>query len=290
MKKYQAELLYDAKCALGEGPVFDEARNGLYWLDITDNRIYFLDFASGQCVYTQLDRQIGSIVPTDRGRFLAGMDNGVYLIDGLQYTPYCLMPESEPAYARFNDGKCDPAGRFIVGTQAAPNEAGLAHLFTVDAKDSYRIITGGIGCSNGLAWTQDGKTMYYVDTTSKTPSRICAFDYDVETGEATNRRDIIDFSKEAAKGILADGMTIDRDGNLWIAEWGGYGVGCWDPKTGEKIAWVDVPTERVSCCTFGGKDYATLYITTADGNGEHSGGVFAVKMDTSGFPACKFRE
>ena len=88
MKEYQAELLYDAKCVLGEDPIYDDVREGLYWLDITKNRIYFLDFNTGQCMYNQLDRQIGSIVQTDRGKFLAGMDNGVYLIDGLQYAPY----------------------------------------------------------------------------------------------------------------------------------------------------------------------------------------------------------
>lgn len=290
MKCYQAELLLDAKCALAECPIYDEEKDGLYWLDIEQNRIFFLDFATKQCLYTQMDRKIGSIVLTDQGRLLAGMDDGVYLIDGLSCRPYCMIPESYGDSIRFNDGKCDPQGRFIVGTTASPNNAGLGGLFSVSGKDRYQMLYPGLGCSNGLAWTEDGRTMYHVDTLVQTPSYICKTDYDPDTGCIQNRRTAIDFSKEAAKGILADGMAIDRDGNLWIAEWKGYGVGCWNPQTGEKIAQVQVPAEKVSSCAFGGKDYDTLYITTAAGEGTYSGGIFCVKTETAGYPAVKYRE
>ena len=290
MKHYQAELLLDAGCALGECPVYDEARHGLYWLDIEKNRIYYLDFTSHSCLYTQMDRKIGSIVLTDQGKLLAGMDDGVYLIDRLTCTPYCMIAESNGDHIRFNDGKCDPWGRFVVGTSASPNNAGLGGLFSVSGKDRYQMLFPGLGCSNGLAWSLDGRTMYHVDTLVQTPSYISASDYDPETGSIQNRRMVIDFSKEAGKGYLADGMAIDRDGNLWIAEWHGYGVGCWNPETGEKLAQVSVPAAKVSSCAFGGKDYDTLFITTAAGDGQYSGGVFTVKTDTTGFPAVKFRE
>ena len=290
MKEYQATLLLNAGCALGEGPVYDETRDGLYWLDIEKNRIHYLDFASGRSLYLQMDRPIGSMVLTDRGRILAGMDDGVYMIEDLRITPYCLMKEAADEAIRFNDGKCDPAGRFVVGTQVNPNDAELGNLFSVVGKDTYQILNPGLGCSNGLAWSLDEKIMYHVDTLVQTPSYISASDYDPKTGHIENRRTAIDFSKEAAQGILADGMAIDRDGNLWIAEWKGYGVGCWNPKTGEKLAQVQVPAEKVSSCTFGGKDYDTLYITTAAGEGAHGGGIFSVKTDTAGFPAVKYRE
>ena len=130
--------------------------------------------------------------------------------------------------------------------------------------------------------------MYHVDTISARPSEITAADYDPKTGAVTNRRPVIDFSKEAGQGILADGMAIDRDGNLWIAEWNGYCVGCWDPETGEKIAQVQVPVARVSSCAFGGKDYQTLFITTAAGDGEHAGDIFCAKVEAVGYPAVKF--
>jgi len=290
MKEYQAKLLLDAGCALGEGPVYDEKNGGLYFVDIEKNRIHYLDLASGQTMYMQLDRPIGSMVLTDRGRILAGLDDGVYLIDGLRYAPLCTMAESYAPNIRFNDGKCDPSGRYLVGTQVDPNDAKQGCLFSVSADGSYHVISDDLGCSNGLAWSADLKTMYHVDSLEQTPSRIFAFDYDVETGAAVNRREIIDFSKEASRGIQADGMTIDRNGNLWIAEWDGYGVGCWDPKTGRKIAWVHVPAEKVTCCTFGGKDYATLYITTAAGGGEYGGGVFTADVGVKGCPTVLFRE
>lgn len=290
VKEYQATLLLDAGCALGEGPVYDETRDGLYWLDIEKNRIHYLDFASGRSLYLQLDRPIGSMVLTDRGRILAGMDDGVYMIEDLRITPYCLMAEAADEAIRFNDGKCDPAGRFVVGTQVTPNDAELGNLFSVSGKDTYRILNPGLGCSNGLAWTADGKTLYHVDTLVKVPSRIYAFDYDPETGAATNRREVIDYTPLAEKGCLADGMTIDRDGNLWLADWGGYGISCWDPRTGERIARVSVPAEKVSCCAFGGKDYKTLYITTAAGNGAYAGGIFTAETGAAGYPPVRFRE
>lgn len=290
MDTYQAELLIDTECAIAECPVYDEEKHGLYWLDIQKNRIYYLDLTSCQCLYTQMDRKIGSIVPTDSGRFLAGMDDGIYLVDGLTYAPYCWVPESIFENIRFNDGKCDPQGRFVVGTSATPNYAGQGFLISVGAKGNYQMLYPGLGCSNGLAWTEDGKIMYHVDTLVSIPSYIAAVDYDPETGAVSNRRPAINFSKEAAQGILADGMAIDRDGNLWIAEWNGYGVGCWNPKTGEKIAKIQVPAAKVSSCAFGGKDYQTLYITTAAGDGEHAGGIFAAKVDAIGYPAVKFRE
>ena len=290
MKEYQAKLILDAGCALGEGPVYDEAENSLYFVDIEKNRIHCLDFTTGKQTYMQLDRPIGSMVLTDHGGILAGLDDGVYRIDGLRYEPFCTMKESEAPNIRFNDGKCDPAGRYIVGTQVDPNGAKQGCLFSVSADGSYYVISDDLGCSNGLAWSADRKTMYHVDSLEQTPSRIFAFDYDVETGAATNRREIIDFSQEASRGIQADGMTIDQNGNLWIAEWDGYGVGCWNPQTGEKIAWVRVPAEKVTCCTFGGKDCATLYITTAAGGGEYGGGVFTADVEAKGFPSVLFRE
>jgi len=289
MQMIQANLLIDAGCSLAEGPIYVEEKNGLYWVDIEKNRIYFLDLTTNICLYTQLDTQIGSIVLTEDGKLLAGLENGVYLVDGLRYEPYCLMQEAFAENIRFNDGKCDPKGRFVVGTQVVPNPEKTGCLFSVSGKDAYQVLSSGLGCSNGLAWSGDGKTMYHIDTLVQEPSRIYAFDYDVETGSVANQREILDFSREAEKGVLADGMTIDERGNLWIAEWGGHGVGCWNPQTGEKIAWISVPTEFVTCCSFGGKDYATLFITTASGKNGGTGGVFAAVPGVRGMAPNRFR-
>ena len=147
MKTYQAELLVDAKCQLAECPIYDEERHGLYWLDIEANRVFYLDLTTNACRRTQMDRKIGSVVPTDRGRFLAGMDDGVYLIDGLSCEVYCSIAESEGDHIRFNDGTCDPQGRFVVGTSASPNSAGLGALCSVSGKDCYQMLYPGLGCS-----------------------------------------------------------------------------------------------------------------------------------------------
>lgn len=290
MKQYRAELIAPAGCTLGEGPIYDDARRGLWWVDIADNRIFYVDLNTGRYLWTQLDKPIGSMVVTDKDRLLAAMDDGYYLIDGLRCIPYCSMAADMAENVRFNDGKCDPAGRFVAGTQVTPNDAELGALFSSGEKGSYRVLAGKLGCSNGLAWTEDGRTLYHIDTLVEVPSRLWVYDYNVETGEVAHPRVAKKYVEEAAQGILMDGMTIDRGGNLWIAEWNGWGVGCWDPKTGEKIAWVDVPAEKVTCCCFGGQDFDTLYITTAAGEGEHAGGVFAAKVEAKGFPAVKFHE
>ena len=242
MKEIQAELLIDSQCVIAEGPVYDEDCNGLYWTDFKRGTLHFLDLDGGAHNELTIRRNLGCFVLTDRGRILAGLDDGVYFLDRVRCIPLCKPAEASRPTVRFNDGKCDPAGRFVLGTATSENASGRGALFSVTGKDEYKLLCDGLGCSNGLAWSLDRKTMYHIDTLLARPSDVCAFDYDVETGAATNRRKVLDYTEQAKAGVLPDGMTIDRDGNLWIAEWGGYGVSCWDPRTGEKLAHVSFPS------------------------------------------------
>lgn len=290
MKEIQAKILVDAKCTLAEGPFYDETCNGLYWTDITPGNLHFYDLETGEHNYVHIGRNLGSFALTDKGRIIAGLDDGIYILQGPRCIPYCKPAAALRDDCRYNDGKCDPFGRFVVGTACTPNNAQQGTLVSVSGKDKSMDLCGGIGCSNGLAWSLDNKTMYYVDTLVETPSTITAFDYDGATGVASNRREIINYAEKAAKGWLADGMTIDCNGNLWIAEWRGYGVACYDPRTGEQLAHISVPAKFVSCCTFGGKDYSKLFITTAASDDEFGGGVFVAEPGVTGFAPVRFKE
>ncbi|MBE6963630.1 MAG: SMP-30/gluconolactonase/LRE family protein [Ruminococcaceae bacterium] len=291
MKEIQATLLADSKCVLGEGPVYDETCHGLYWTDITTGRLHFMDLETGEHNYLHIGRNLGCFALTDKGRIVAGLNDGIYILDGPRCIPYCKPAEGlRPPDTRYNDGKCDPFGRFVLGTSVEPNDSEKGCLVSVDGRDSYQVLCDGLGCSNGLAWSLDGKTMYHVDTLDFSPSVISAFDYDPATGAASNRRQAVDFTEKAKSGILPDGMAIDENGNLWIAEWGNYCVACYDPRTGEQIARISLPVEHVTCCTFGGKNFDKLYITTASISGEPGGGVYVAEPGVHGFPTTRFKE
>jgi sugar lactone lactonase YvrE len=165
-----------------------------------------------------------------------------------------VSPEKELTRNRFNDGKCDPAGRFWVGSMGPRYQASL---YRITANGTCDKMVDSVTISNGIVWTADKKTMYYIDTNT---GEVRAFDYDNSTGDIANSRVVIKFPS----GIgMPDGMSIDAEGMLWIAHWGGYCVGRWNPATGKMIAKIEVPAPNVTSCAFSGKNLDVLYITTA---------------------------
>ena len=161
----------------------------------------------------------------------------------------------------------------------------------MDTDLSVRTVLSGVTLSNGLVWTQDEKTMYYIDSGT---SQVEAFDYDRECGTISNRRSIVEIP--ADEGIL-DGMTIDANGNLWVAVYRAGEVRCWAPSNGELLDTVEVPgAKQVTSCAFGGRDLDELYITTAsDGLTDEerkeqplAGSLFRVKPGVAGVPAFEF--
>jgi len=199
-------------------------------------------------------------------------------------------PEAHLPHNRFNDGKCDPAGRFWAGTMEYSFKENRGTLYCLDRDGSVRKMLGDIGISNGLAWSLDGSVMYYIDTLT---SAVRAFDFDMETGAIRNERTAIRVPEEMGH---PDGMTIDAEGMLWIALWGGGQVGRWNPDNGELLTSISCPVSLTTACAFGGKELDTLYITSAvdDLSGEqlekepHAGGLFAVRPGCQGIAAYRF--
>jgi len=279
------ELLLDAKATLGEGPAWDAKTQTLYWVDILEKRVY-----AGTKILAQLDDYIGCLAPRKNGNLVLGTRSGFadLNVDTGQLTVLASL-DSELPTNRINDGKCDPAGRFLAGTmdmnETDPNGA----LYSFDGKQITRLLDG-ITISNGLAWSPDHKTFYYIDTPTR---EVKAFDYDLSTGQIANPRVAIHVPDSLG---WPDGMTSDADGNLWIALWGGAQVTKWNPNAGKLLEQIAVPALHTSACVFGGKDMNELHITSArKGMSEAdlkkfplSGGLFKVVTDVTGMPTFKF--
>lgn len=291
MVEKNVELVIDAKAQLGEGPAWDEDAQLLYWVDILGKTIHTYDPLSLKEEMIQLDEHIGAVVPAKNGGLIAALQRGFYFIDLPSETLSKIAdPEQHLPNNRFNDGKCDPKGRFWAGTMAYDAAEGQANLYCLEEGKEVVKKLDQVTISNGIAWSTDFKTMYYIDTPTK---EVVAFDYDLDTGNISNKRVVIEIQDKMGN---PDGMTSDMDGNLWIAHWGGNQVSNWNPHTGELLGSISVPAPQVTSCVFGGKNRDELYITSARAgmNEEqlekypHAGGVFRVKVGVKGAPTFKY--
>ena len=286
----QAELLFDAKATLGEGPIWDARTQTLYWLDILNKRIY-----SDGDILVELDEFVGCIAPRQNGGLILTKRFSFWMLDQTQDEPASVRTTllaplvDEPSNNRFNDGKCDPRGRFLAGTMDMGEKDPNGSLYSLDGKTVTKIL-GDVTISNGMAWSPDHKTFYYIDTPTRT---VRAFDYDLETGAIANPRQVIYVPETLG---WPDGMTSDMQGNLWIAMWGGAKMTKWNPNTGELLEQIPVPAKNVSSCVFGGKNMNELYMTSARIGLDDAtltqypltGGVFRLETKVEGMPTFEF--
>jgi sugar lactone lactonase YvrE len=281
----KTELLFDTKATLGEGPIWHARTQTLYWIDILEKRIY-----CGGDVLSELDDLIGCIAPRKSGGLVLAQRVGFASLelDSVGLTPLA-SPSEELSTNRFNDGKCDPRGRFLAGTMDMGETDPTGSLYSFDGTSITKLLSN-VTISNGMAWSPDYKTFYYIDTPTRT---VRAFDYDLETGAIANARIAVSISESLG---WPDGMTSDVQGNLWIAMWGGAQVTKWDPNTGELLEQLPVPAKNVSSCVFGGKNLNELYITSARKGLDEAtlaqypltGGVFRIQTSVEGMPTFEF--
>lgn len=279
------ELLYDIKATLGEGPVWDAQTETLYFIDILNKRIY----ANGD-VFLESDETIGCLSLRKNGGLIFTKRASIWTCesDTSQLTLLFTLTD-EPADIRFNDGKCDPRGRFLAGTMDMNETDPNGSLYSVEGRSVTRLFDN-VTISNGLAWSPDYRILYYIDTPSH---EVKAFDYDLENGTIGNKRVVIKISDTLGH---PDGMTSDKQGNLWIAMWGGAKVTKWNPNTGQLLEQIPVPAKNVSSCVFGGKNMNELFLTSARvGLDEETlkeypltGGVFRLETNVEGMPSFKF--
>lgn len=287
----ELEVVWDAGATLGEGPIWYDSK--LHWVDIEEGRVHIYHPKDEKKETFQLSGKIGTVVPRKSGGLVLAMENGFALFDPKKerLTPL-PNPPAETLAGRFNDGKCDPQGRFWAGTMASRDGKAIGSLYRLDPDFQCEIIQNEIGCSNGLTWSKDQSTFYYIDSFK---NRIEAYDFDADSGDISNLRIIAD-TPAGKNPPIYDGMTIDSEGLLWVARWTGNGVQCIDPTTGKVVEQIDVPVRKVTACWFGGDDLKDLYITTAsvDETEEqlkdqpHAGALFRCRPGAQGLPAVPF--
>lgn len=284
-KKIQADLAFKAKATTGEGSIWHSDRKTLFWVDIEGKTLYEYSPDKQDCRTWEFDRMVSTVVPETDSTVVVSLQNEIVRVnlnDG-SLSSVAPIPDHE-GKVRCNDGKCDPAGRLWIGTMGFGAPKGAGTLYTVTPDGTVTTKLEEVTISNGIVWSANRKYMYYNDTET---GRVARYRYDENTADILF--DGVAVSMSPGTGS-PDGMAIDSNDNLWVAQWGGFGVYCYNPYTGELLAKVEVPAPNVASCAFGGEGMNTLYITTAraglsDEQLEEyplSGSLFVCKPDVNG--------
>lgn len=282
----------DIKARLGEGALWDYKNQRLLWIDIEQGILHVFDPKTGKNESFEQSMRIGTVVPIDTGGFVVALEDGIYTFDPAtgKRMKRATPPELKPGI-RFNDGKCDPAGRFWAGTMSVNDERNAGALYRFDGDFSFEKMIDSVSISNGIAWSLDKKRMYYIDTPTR---KVVGYDYDNATGSISNGK--VTIAIPAGMGS-PDGSVLDEEGMLWIGMWGGGCVTRWNPETGELLQTIEIPALNVTSCAFGGDKMDILYVTTAGiGMSEEkkvqfpdAGKLFSVKPGIKGIPASYFQ-
>ena len=262
METYRAHPVSKERVDIGECCRWDAVSQRLLWVDVFTGRLFVARFDGHQLDTTsvvEVPGHLTAVAPLanrEEGWVIASNQGFSTLTPGGLTTALCHPEAGKGGAVRMNDGSCDPAGRFWAGSMAYDASPGAGSLYRLDGADRWTTVLTGVTISNGLGWSPDGRQMYYVDSG---PGTVSALAYDVDTGEATARRLLI--SVDPSEGV-PDGLCVDADGFLWVAIWGAGQVRRYSPE-GVQTAVVEVPATQPTCCTLGGADGTTLFITTA---------------------------
>jgi sugar lactone lactonase YvrE len=245
-----------AQAELGEGPLWHHDR--LYWVDITGHALYCTWPDEPRHQRWQFDRPVTAVLPRRAGGLVLAMSDGLYHFDPARGSLALLHLIEDGQPTRCNDAKCDAAGRLWVGTMPWGKGSGnIGALYRYDTAGRLAQVFFGISCSNGLAWSADQCTLYYIDTGTRRVDR-CALE--PLSGTVLSRQPLLEVAPALG---YPDGMAIDAEGHLWVGHWGGWAVVRYHGQTGAELARVALPVARVTSCAFGGPGFERLYITTA---------------------------
>ncbi len=254
----KAVLEFQINSKLGEGANWNYRSQELYWVDIEGQLLHIYDPKTKINRTLSTPSRIGTVVPSSENEAIIALEDGIYKINTVSGVISLLsdieanMPEN-----RFNDGKCDPNGNLWVGSMHLEQTEANANLYKIESDGKTTKMLDSITISNGIVWTSDKKTMYYIDTPT---NKIMAFDFDLTNSTISNKRVAVEVSETIG---YPDGMAIDEEDMLWVGLWNGNAVARFDPETGKLISKIEVPAHNVTSCSFGGENLDVLYITTA---------------------------
>ena len=286
----EAVCIVNTRDSLGESPLWDPVTERLFWVDINRCLIHQLDPRTGEITDWPCKTEPGCLGRADNGRLVAGLRDGFYFFSpATGEFERITDPEPGKPENRVNDGKVDRAGRFWAGTMRDPNpDEPCGALYKLEGQTALQMLDG-IRIPNSLCWSPDNQTLYFSDTRARV---IWGFDFNLASGELTNRRLFVDLQGQLGR---PDGATVDTEGYLWSAEYGGGRVVRYTPDgTVDKV--VNLPVANVTCPTFGGTDYKTLFITTASqrltenelAEQPLAGGLFSLTVTVAGLPEPVF--
>lgn len=260
MKKQISDLieLFAAENELGEGPLWLSYRNSLCWVDIQKHEVFEYSLNDKKVRSWKINKHVSLLVETDKkGSLLIGLKGGIALLNMESNEVLELLSlEEENGNSRTNDGGVDPNGNLWIGTLDMGFREDAGALYMLERSEFQKKIPKTT-IANGLVWSKDGRTMYFIDSPK---GNVQAFAYNEADDSIQFQNNVIAVPDKLGS---PDGMAIDEEGMLWIALYGGYAVGRWNPHTGKILEKIEVPAPNITACTFGGEDFNTLYITTA---------------------------
>jgi xylono-1,5-lactonase len=278
-------VISDIRCELGEGPLWSERHNALYWVDILSAKLYRLSLGSGDVADWSLPEMTGWVVERrDKPGFIAGLKSGFH---ELTLNPFecraVVDPEPEQPGNRMNDAKVDHLGRIWAGTMDAHIRKATGSLYRLDPDFTVSRQDTGYLVTNGPAFDPAGEIVYHNDT-----GRGIVYRFRMSpSGELENKEEFIRVPEEAGR---PDGMTVDAEGHLWIAHWGGGRVTRYTPE-GKPERAIELPASQITSVTFGGSDLDRLFVTSAAKDKHHeprAGMLFEVDPGTRGLPPNYF--
>ncbi|MCV7420523.1 SMP-30/gluconolactonase/LRE family protein [Mycobacterium yunnanensis] len=278
------------QASLGERPVWDERTGTLVFVDIDRGELHRFNPEDGQSTVAVVGASVGCVGLRNNGGVVLGTDAGFVLADATGETrDDPIVPPGMTSAHFFNDGACDPAGRFVAGTSTTERTTGAASLYSLAPDGAVRVLLPEVTESNGVAWSLDGRQMFYVDSGTQD---VMVFDYDPADGTATSGTVL--FSIDEQDGV-PDGLIVDAEDTLWLALWSGHGIRRYR-SDGVLLSQITIPAKDVTCAAFGGADLTDLYVTTSRGYLEpgeveaypHAGDLFVLQTGATGCPTLRY--